>query len=258
MISKAEPSNAGDNILVWQIALGVGLLGVWAAAGALLGTTWISDPFLVGARLFELAQGDLYIHVGVTFMEVGVGLTLGVLAGAVAGMVLGRSPTTSIILRPIVVALYSVPLVSLAPLLIMFFGLDMAPKIVLVSIVVFFLLLFNTMSGAESVDRDLISALRIMGANRREEFLKVVVPACAAWIMNGIKIATPYALVAAVTGELLAARRGLGFLLTRASSQFDMTGVYTTLFILMIVGLLVSEVATRLEHWLLRWRQSSH
>ena len=186
-----------------------------------------------------------------------VGLTIGTCLGALAGLILGRSPVASTILRPIVVAFYSVPLVALAPLLIMFFGLDLLPKIILVSVVVFFLLLFSTMTGAESVDRDFIAMLQLMGATRRETFQKVVVPACIAWIVNGVKIALPYSLVAAVTAEMLGSRRGLGQLLTQASSQFDMTGIYAILFVLMLIGLLVAESAARMERWLLRWRQGS-
>ncbi len=114
-------------------------------------------------------------------------------------------------LRPIIVAFYSVPLVALAPLFIMFFGLDMLPKIVLVTIVVFFLLFFNTFAGASPVDRRSDRAGRsLMGSTRREIFKKVVAPACMAWIIGGIKTALPYALVAATTGEMLAARRGIG------------------------------------------------
>ena len=138
------------------------------------------------------------------------GLVVGATFGVLAGLLLGRSPIAAGILRPIVVAFYSVPLVALAPLFIMFFGLDMLPKIVLVTLVVFFLLFFNTFAGASSVDHDLIAQVELMGSTRRETFQKVVAPACMAWIIGGIKTALPYALVAATTGEMLAARRGLG------------------------------------------------
>jgi NitT/TauT family transport system permease protein len=96
-----------------------------------------------------------------------------------------------------------------------------------------------------------------MGSNRREQFQKVIAPACMAWIIGGIKIALPYALVATTTGEMLSARRGLGFLLSEAASQFNTTALYAVLFVLMLMGLIVSEVATRLEQWMLRWRHAA-
>ena len=245
-----------DPIILWQIAVGVVLLSGWEAIGCLYGSEWTSRPSLIAVRLLSWLQGDLYIHVATTLTEVATGLVAGAAFGVLAGLLLGRSPVTAGILRPIVVAFYSVPLIALAPLFIMFFGLDMLPKMVLVSIVVFFLLFFNTFAGAGSVDHDLIAQVELMGSTPRESFQKVVAPACMAWIIGGMKIALPYALVAATTGEMLAARRGLGFLLSDAASQFDMTSLYAALFVLMLLGLAVSETAAWCERHLLRWRHA--
>jgi sulfonate transport system permease protein len=245
-----------DNIVLWQLAVGIALLAGWEAVGRLHGTQWTSEPSLIVAKLAQWAQGDLYIHFLTTLTEVITGLFIGSAFGILAGLLLGRSPLLSVILRPIIVAFYSVPLIALAPLFIMFFGLDMLPKMVLVTIVVFFLLFFNTFAGATSVDPELIAQVELMGSTRREKFQKVVAPACMAWIVGGIKTALPYALVAATTGEMLAARRGLGFLLSDAASQFDMTSLYAALFILMIMGLVVSEIAASSERHILRWRHA--
>ena len=245
-----------DPIALWQAGVGVLLLVVWEVSGRLFGSAWTSEPSLIAARLLQWAHGNLAVHVATTVEEVLLGLTIGSVCGILAGLLLGRSPIIAGILRPIVVAFYSVPLVSLAPLFIMFFGLDVLPKVVLVSIVVFFLLFFNTFAGATAVDRDLIATLELMGANRLEKFRKVVAPACMVWIISGIKLALPYALVAATTGEMLAARRGLGFLLSDAASQFDMTSLYAALFLLMLLGLAVSEFAAWCERMMLRWRHA--
>jgi NitT/TauT family transport system permease protein len=245
-----------DTIVPWQIAVGLGLLGGWEAVGRISGGTWTSRPMLIAAKLAVWLQGSIYPHVATTLTEVVTGLVAGSLLGALAGLLLGRSPIAAGILRPIVVAFYSIPLVALAPLFIMFFGLDMLPKIVLVTIVVFFLLFFNTFAGASSVDRDLIAQVELMGSSHRETFQKVVAPACMAWIIGGIKTALPYALVAATTGEMLAARRGLGFLISDAASQFDMTSLYAALFILMLLGLVTAEAASWGERHMLRWRHA--
>jgi NitT/TauT family transport system permease protein len=245
-----------DPILLWQVAVGILLLSGWEAVGRISGGVWTSRPSLIAVKLAAWLQGSVYPHIATTLTEVVIGLVLGATVGVLAGLVLGRSPIAAGILRPIVVAFYSVPLVALAPLFIMFFGLDMLPKIVLVTIVVFFLLFFNTFAGASSVDRDLIAQVELMGSTRREKFQKVVAPACMAWIIGGIKTALPYALVAATTGEMLAARRGLGFLLSDAASQFDMTSLYAALFILMLLGLGVAETAAWGERHMLRWRHA--
>ena len=245
-----------EPILIWQFAVGVLLLGGWELIGRLSGSEWTSRPSLIAVKLAAWLEGSIYIHIATTLTEVVIGLLAGTAAGVLAGLVLGRSPVTAGILRPIVIAFYSVPLVALAPLFIMFFGLDMLPKIVLVTIVVFFLMFFNTFSGASSVDADLIAQVELMGSTHREKFQKVVAPACMVWIIAGIRTALPFALVAATTGEMLAARRGLGFLLSDAASQFDMTSLYSALFILMLLGLAIAETASWGERHLLRWRHA--
>jgi NitT/TauT family transport system permease protein len=248
-------SSAGIRVLLWQIGVGVGLLGGWEAIGHGSSGEWTSRPSLIVVQLLEWFQGPIYQHIATTLIEMAAGLLIGSAGGTLAGLLLGRSPVLSVVLRPIIVAFYSVPLVALAPLFIMFFGLDMLPKIILVAIVVFFLLFFNTFAGAGEVDKDLILVVELMGSTPREKFQKVVAPACMVWIIGGIKIALPFALVGATTGEMLAARRGLGFLLSDAASQFNMTGLYAALFILMLLGLAVSESSARLERYFLRWRR---
>jgi NitT/TauT family transport system permease protein len=255
--SQQASAESGIPIVIWQIVVGVGFLGAWEAAGHSASGEWTSRPSLIGHRLAEWLAGPLYPHLATTAVEVVAGLLVGVLCGSVAGLVLGRSPVLAVVLRPIIVAFYSVPLVALAPLFIMFFGLDILPKLILVSIVVFFLMFFNTFAGAGQVDDDQVAAIRLMGATTRENFQKVVVPACMVWIIGGIRIALPFALVAATTGEMLAARRGIGFLLSDAANQFDMTGLYAALVVLMVLGLVVSEAAAGMERRLLRWRDAS-
>jgi len=250
-------TESGRAVLIGQIVVGVILLGAWELAGRTVGHDWTSLPSLIAVRLAAWAVGDLAGHALVTVTEVAVGLALGGGVGVVAGLALGRSPVVATVLRPIIVALYSVPLITMAPLLILWFGLDLEPKIVLVTIVVFFLVFFNTFAGVGLIDRDLIASFRLLGCTRREEFLKIVAPASLAWIMAGVKIALPYALAAATTGELLASRRGLGALLAHAAQQFDMTGVYAALVVLMAIGILVSEAAAWIERRMLRWRHAA-
>lgn len=246
----------GDNILLWQVALVVGLLAAWEIAGRLTGADQVSSPSRIIQTIMTWLRGELYPHLFTTLGELACGMAIGCSLGILAGLVLGRMPIAALILRPIIVGLYSVPLVTLAPLFIMFFGLGLMPKIVLVSIVTFFLLFFNTFTGAQQVDEDYLRTLDLMGATGFEQFRKVVAPATAVWIAGGIKIALPYALVATITGELLATRSGLGFLISRSAERFDMTSLYAVLLILMAIGLLLSEVALRLEHRFLRWREA--
>ena len=240
----------------WRVGVAVALLLAWQIAALATGSIWLSSPNLVAARLADWLRGSLYVHLGITLEEIVVGVSAGTAVGAVLGLLLGRSPGLAKLLRPLIVALYNLPLLALAPLFIMLFGLGFVPAVVLVSVIVFFLVFFNTFSGAQAVDEDVIRSLQIMGANRAEVFHKVIGPASVAWISSGLKVALPYSLAAATTGEMLAGGNGLGGVLTTAAQQFDMTAMYATLVILMIVGVLLNVAATRLEFWLLRWRHA--
>jgi NitT/TauT family transport system permease protein len=249
---------SGDvrNLIGWQALVLVLLLAAWQGAGSVLDPTWISSPALVGARLLEWLKGDLYRHFAVTVGEISAGVVIGGVLGSILGLWLGTSGYVGTVLRPMVVTLYNIPLVTLAPLFIVWFGFGMQSKIVLVAISVFFVVFFNAFAGAQKVDPDFVESLRLMGATRFEVFRKVAFPASMAWIVAGFKIALPYALVAATTGEMLAARDGLGSVLAKSAAQFDMTGVYTILLVLMFLGVLVAEAAVRGEHVLLRWRHA--
>jgi NitT/TauT family transport system permease protein len=242
--------------LLWQIAFGIALLSAWHVCGLIFGVAWISSPALVARKLADwLTAGTLYVNVITTLTEMVVGLVIGVVLGALCGLLLGMSRLVATVLRPIIFAIYSVPLISLAPLLIMIFGIDMLPKIVLVATVVFFLVLFNTMKGVEMVDPDVVDVLKVMGSQWHESFWKVLLPGCMVWILSGVKVALPYALVAATVGEMMAARRGLGLLLSESGQKFDVTAIYAILFILTMLGLLVAEAGAWIEGSLLRWRR---
>jgi NitT/TauT family transport system permease protein len=247
---------SGRAVIAWQLALGVVLLIAWELVGRSSGSGWVSQPSLIFARLYQLLLGDLYRHLAVTAGEMVLGLAIGGVAGVLSGLWLGYSRIIGTILRPMVVTLYNVPLVTLAPLFILWFGFGMESKIVLVAISSFFVIFFNTFAGAQSVDEETLQSLELMGATSSERFRKVVFPACMAWISAGLKIALPYALVAATTGEMLAARDGLGSLLAKAAATFDMTGIYTVLVVLMAMGMLVGELAMRIERFMLRWRHA--
>lgn len=244
-------------ITFWRYALLAALLSGWELYGRLVSDVWSSRPSLILNRLWQWSGEGLGGHVATTLTEMGAGLAIGVPLGTLLGLVLGRLPVVAGVVRPIIFGLYSIPLVTLAPLFIFWFGLDMTPKIILVSIVTFFLLFFTTFAGVQTIDRDLIDNYRLLGATRSEVLRRLIAPACLAWILSGLKNALPYSLIAATVGEMLLARSGVGFLLMYASQQIDITGMLAALVILMIAGVVIGETANLIERRVLRWRSLS-
>ena len=255
-MAAANGSDAAAARQIWlpRILVAAGLVGIWEATAWLVSDRWISRPSAIVTRLAQWIGTDLHVHIGITLAEIGIGLAVGLPLGIALGLLLGRSTRAAAVFRPFIVTLISLPIVALAPLLIMWFGLGLLPKIVLVGFVSFLLLFFNTFSGARAVDEEQVDTLTLMGASRGEVFRKVVLPSCTSWIMAGIKNALPYALIGAVIGEMMLSRSGLGHLITRSAGQFDMTGLYTVLFVLMLLGAAFNELANMLEGRLLRWR----
>jgi NitT/TauT family transport system permease protein len=253
-MSASRKSGISNAVWLWRAIIALFLVVTWEGFGRLVDATWTSQPSLIVVRIVELLPGRLSEDIGVTLAEIVVGLLIGLPSGVVVGLLLGRRPFAAALLRPVIVAVNSVPIIALAPLLIMWFGLGLAPKIAMVALVVFFLIFFNTFAGAQAVDKDWIVTLEIMGSTSRERFQKVIAPACLAWVLSGLKSALPYSLIAATVGEMMLARAGLGNLITASASHFDMTGVYTGLFVLMALGGVLSDLADRLERRLLRWR----
>lgn len=254
----AGAAGSGNGRWLWasRIAVAIVLLAAWEAGGRFWSEQWISRPTAIVERLSVWLSGDLMLHLGVTLAEIVAGLSIGLPLGITLGMLLGRLPRAAVVFRPFIVTLNSLPIVALAPLLIMWFGLGMTPKIVLVAFVSFLLLFFSAFTGAKAVDEEQMDTLALMGATGAERFSKVVLPSCTSWIMAGVKNALPYSLIGAVIGEMMLSRSGLGHLIKQSAGQFDMTGLYTVLFILMLLGALLNEMANRTEKWLLRWRRT--
>ena len=242
------------NIGLWRLIVGLLIFGSWELFGRLVDDTWTSAPSEIALRLFQMGLPAVLANTGTTLLEMFVGLIIGLPSGIVLGLILGRMPRTAALFQPFFIAGNSIPLPALAPLLILWFGLGIAPKVVLVALVSFFLMFFTTLSGARSVDGDLVDMLAVMGASSPEVFRKIVAPASVAWIFAGLKNAIPYALIAATVGEMLLARSGLGFLISDAAANFDMTGLYTALLILIVLGAVLNELLALMQRRFLRWR----
>ncbi len=160
------------------------------------------------------------------------------------------------IFDPFISALYSIPKIALAPLFILWFGIDMQMKVIFAAVTVFFLVFFNTLSGVRNVDQNLIDAVRLMGGKPRDIMLKVIVPSAMGYVLTGVHIAIPYALVGAVIGELIASNRGLGYLIDSSASDFNTAGVFAALVVLTIIGGLLNAIVNFIDRKTSRWKAS--
>jgi len=243
-------------LFLYRLIFGLVLLAFWElSSGRLIDPFWVSSPskgFLVSLRSIR-RRIDLRPS-AITLYETFSGFFIGSIFGIGIGFVLGRKEVLADILDPYVVAFNGIPRIALAPLFIIWFGIGPTSKVILVVSVVFFLTFFNTFAGVKSVDAELKNVLRIMGATERQVLMKITLPAIVPWIATGLKISLPYAIVAAVVGEFIAASKGLGYLINYNTSLFSTTGALGGILILALVVVVCNEAINRAEAYLLRWR----
>ena len=140
------------SIALWRLVVAFIVLAAWELYARFIDADWFSQPTEIARRLGELAFDRLPTDIAITLTEIGLGFVFGLPAGVVLGLWLGRSPVAAALLRPLIITVNTVPLVALAPLLIIWFGLGLAPKVALVTMVFFFLVFFNTFAGAQAMD----------------------------------------------------------------------------------------------------------
>ena len=246
----------GLGMAFWQLLLGVALLLAWqGASGRLVDNFFISNPIDVAVRLWSwISDGSILRHIWATVYATTLGFFIGAIGGAILGIWLGLSPFASRLLNPYLNALNALPKVALAPLFVLWFGLGIESKVALAAVLVLFLVFLNTYAGVREVDQDLIDGARLMRANRRQVIFKVVIPSAMSWVFAGLKIAVPYALIGAVLGEMIAANRGLGYLVQFSGAQFDTAGVFAVLIVIALLAVALNYVVDVAQSRIERWR----
>jgi NitT/TauT family transport system permease protein len=237
-------------LLAARILIFAALLLAWQlASGPLIPKFWISDPIAIGTALWAwVADGSIWQHVGATLLTMTLGYGLGGLLGIVLGLLLGSFPRALEVASPVLTGLFCLPKVALLPLFVIFLGLGIASKVVLVMSVVVFLTLYSTIDGVRDVDPDLINSLRLMGATRFEILTKVVIPSALPWVYTGLRVAVSYALTTTVVGELLSSNKGIGFLIESSANRFNSAAVFAAVAVLVVVSVTITELLIALEH----------
>lgn len=255
--AKSGPREiGGGRMLLCQVALGIVVLLAWqGVSGRLVDDFFISNPVDVGRRLYQwIADGSLFLHIWATVYETLMGFIVGAIGGVILGIWLGVSPFTSRLLNPYLNALNALPKVALAPLFVLWFGLGIESKIALAAVLVLFLVFLNTYAGVREVDQDLIDGARLMRATRAQLIAKVIIPSAMSWVFAGLRISVPYALIGAVLGEMIAANRGLGYLVQFSGSQFDSAGVFAVLIVIALLAVALNFLVDLAQHRMQLWR----
>jgi NitT/TauT family transport system permease protein len=233
------------------------LIALWetASRAGLINPFYAPAPSKVAEVLATLfGDGAIWVHLQATFAAALAGLALGLALGVVLGFAAALVPVLAELLEPVMMLLNAIPRVILAPLFVIWLGIDLGSKIALSLVLVAVLIFFAVYSGIKDVDQRLIERVKTLGGGRWVLLREVYVPSVTAWVMGSLKVAVGFAFTGAVVGEFVASSRGLGYLLQFAQSTYN-AGLSLAL-ILLIMGfvLLLFALSERLERRLLRWR----
>lgn len=241
---------------IWPLLVLCVLIGIWEVAVRVAQTPrWMLPPPSDIADTMWTDRALLLHHTRVTLVEVALGFGLALVAGLAAGMAIDSSRVVERAVYPLIIASQTIPMVALAPLMLIWFGYGLLPKVLVTALVCFFPLAVNTVDGLRAADGEVLSLLRSLGAGRWMCFRLAKLPAALPSIFSGARIAIAFSVIGAVFGELVGASAGLGYLMQRAAAQFLTARVFAAIVILALLGIGLFAAVTLLERLLLPWRR---
>ncbi len=218
----------------------------------------LPSPFSVWTRFIQsIRDGSLLYNTGITLSEILLGLFTGVLFATIVGYTLAKSRSLEKVLSPYLVASQAIPVVAIAPLLVIWLGDGILSKVVICALIVFFPVLVNTIVGVRAVPTALYDLMNSLHATRAQILWKVEVPASLPVFLGGLRIGATLSVIGAIVGELVSAEKGLGFLLQLGNFQYDTSMVFVAVFTLVALALMLYGIVTLLEKKFLKWQNKN-
>jgi len=238
-----------------RVLLAVALLVAWEWGARSLGNLFFAPPLATAQRIVEMAlNGKLYTDILETMRVSVTGFVIGCVAGVALPFLLRPSPRITAAVEPFIMASQGIPKYALTPWLILWFGIGDAPKVIVVTLFVFYITFITVFAGIRGVDQRLINMARVIGASERTIAWKVVWVSLLPFFFTGLKIALPRAVSAAIVGEFLVATEGVGFSIERARQLSDTTGVFAGIVVAVALVLIINAMVNALERRALKWR----
>jgi NitT/TauT family transport system permease protein len=262
-IADIQPRVAGvwrPRILTFglQILFLVVIVAAWQLASdhAVFNPDFISKPTDIVKALWNgLVHGQMLSGLGITLRETVIGFLISSAAGIVVALTLYEVPLLYRATRPYITALNNLPRLALAPLFVLWFGIDAESRIALIISFVFFVILLNTYAALQNSNRDHLLLAKAIGAGRIETFTKFILPAAIPTIFAGLQLGLTYSFLGAVVAEILSGGTGLGAQISVYQSTYDTASMFADLVLMAVVATILSGGMRMLESRLLRWRR---
>ena len=216
---------------------------------------FISKPSLIASGLVDLiTSGDLFRDLAVSAVPFLYGFSAAVVIGVLLGVVMGWRVRVGYALDPLMTVFYASPLVALAPLVVIFFGVGIGGKTLIIFLLSVFPFIFNAYAGVRAVDRLLINVVRSLGGRERDLYFKVILPSILPYIIAGARIAVGRALIGVLVGEFFAASEGIGYAISRFGDIFALDRMFACIIVIMIIAVVLTEGIRWTERTAFPWR----
>ncbi|RVU55071.1 ABC transporter permease [Anaerosphaera multitolerans] len=216
-----------------------------------------SPRALLGYIIKLFSSGTIIPHILITLKEIFLGTAIGIVLGLILGYIMAKIQLVERLIMPFVIILQTAPKISLAPLFILWLGLGIESKVVLVILVVMFPIMINQVLAIRTIDKNIYNLMKVLNATKLQIFFKIELPYSFEMLMSGIKLAITQAVTGAVIGEMIGAKAGLGYLLTLGSETYDISMILSSVIVLSFIGLFLYEMFNLLENKTLYWKEDS-
>jgi len=231
-------------LLLWEILSRV------VVANAL----FLAAPSQIVAAVYALAQtGEMQRHIAISAAEFAIGYVIASVLGIGTGLAMASSATAKQMLQPWISGLYATPTIALAPLFILWLGIGIWSKVLVVIFLVLFPVTINTEAGLRTTSERLIEMLRSFGATPRQIFFKLSLPSAMPFILAGLKLGIGRGLIGVVVAELFGSRAGLGRLISQSADAFNMPELFAGVVVLAVAGIAMTAGFGWLERRLVPW-----
>ena len=233
-------------LILWQMICSFGIVEEFM----------LPSPISV-VQAFVAEFSTLMEHSIVTLAEAFIGLFLGIAMGFMFAVLMDQFEGLYKAFYPLIVLSQTIPTVAIAPLLVLWFGYEMAPKVILIMITTFFPITVGLLNGFKSVDKDSVNLLRAMGGGRWKIFCHIKFPGAMSEFFAGVRIAASYAVVGAVISEWLGGFKGLGVYMTRVKQAFSFDKMFAVIFLISIISLLLMKGVDFLQKKCMPWEKEN-
>jgi NitT/TauT family transport system permease protein len=244
------------NLLLGMLSVAL-FLAAWQAVFLFVpfNPLFISKPNLIAESLYEMiVSGELFHDLAVSAVPFTYGFSAAIVVGVTVGIVMGWRTRVGYALDPLMVVFYASPLVALAPLVIVFFGVGVSGKAIIIFLLSVFPFIFNAQAGVRAVDRLLINVVRSLGGSEKDLYLKVILPSVLPYMVAGARIAIGRGLIGVLVAEFFAASEGIGYAIARYGDLFALDRMFACIVAVMMIAVVMTEGIRWAERSAFPWR----